>query len=671
MSRRFFDFVYFRYLFKEISRKWTIYVFVGILLLMIASFSIIVPIIANTSAYEIYGFPISIIFLVFVVGMISIILSIEIFKSSIDDGSELLVLSKPYSRQEIAIVKMSIFIVYITIIATSASLLSLLSLLTRQGVGINFWYVSIGIFCGTIITSLLFGGLTTLLSLIVAKYKTFAITITTLILLTLYSIISMFTTKNYIKEMNDQKMSIPKVTFLELKRNGDNFIQGYWMSDVHKKQFDLNKNVKTIDIVNDYYNFTSSYNFIHYTNIFSQLSQIFMFGQTSSDLNKINDVSKIFNTPFDLQLTYNSPEVFFENPIKVKLGLQLFDDIKQINDPTLRHEITQFNNVTYLLPTISYSSYINKITNYNESTTFQEQISKISNSTGDIVLNEVDSSFWNQTWDKYKNYVEQQMSYQQSTFYKPKQFFLNKYLQDANLDITNFNSKKNNKILLEFRKLARSILYKLTYEYNDKINLFSLINPYKTIYEQNTTNNSNFSLRVEHIYNIENNTSLGNYLKNKLSIIDPTVNNKTTIKHLLDLIKNNHIDIYNEIQKASSFSTEIQTMLGILGADLGDITKLVVHGDTNFSWNKYNIPFWFNSLWNTTEQYYSLGSSVYYQRYSVQQPITLQPNYNYESFTKVEIKSFYNQVGVCVGWTVLSIVIFTISMIIYFKKDFK
>lgn len=60
-------------------------------------------------------------FLLFIVGVCASILTVIIFKNNIDDGSELIIVSKPIIRRNLIFVK---FLVYITVAAMASMLFS-------------------------------------------------------------------------------------------------------------------------------------------------------------------------------------------------------------------------------------------------------------------------------------------------------------------------------------------------------------------------------------------------------------------------------------------------------------------------------------------------------------------------------------------------------------------
>lgn len=665
----FFDLRYFKYLFKDILRKWSIYVFAFIYFILIASYSIIVPIIAKTTAYEIYSYPISIIFLVFSVGLISIAISIEVFKSSIDDGSELLILSKTFTRQEISIVKISIFFTITLIIASCGSLISLFSLLSKPGIGIDYLLLSLGIFLGTIIVSLLFGGITTIFSMFISRTKSFISSIVFLLVLVLYSILSMFITKSYINELDSQNIVLSKSSFVDPKKEdkNSNYVQGYWLNDVDRAKYDLPTNIESIDIIKDVINYSSKYNIIHYTNICSQLARIFTFGQMTSDLYKLNDVVKVFNIPFSLELSSGKVEDFFNNPIKISLGI--FNDYNQISDLELKNEINKFNTITYLLPQMTYGTYLEQLHHDGQNYVEINQIFERIVSTGDIVFNEYSSSLWDTTWNKYKKHTEDAInnSFQN---YSPYSYFLKKWIEDQSQNITNPNQVKN--ILNNFQNLLKSIVYKLTFDFQNGINIFNLINVYKEVYEVDEKNNIVFdtNTRIGNIFNIDGNTKLASYLKDKLIKIYPNVKNSTKLSTILEEIKLNHKDIYNWILEQNKDWLEINIMLGLLGVSVDKWLMLTTGAQIANHWNPNNIPFNFQTLLSTFNS--KNDSNINHTKdLIIKQPLVLRSNLGFDSFTRVKIKSFYNQTAISIGWTVVAFCIFIVSMIIYSKKDFK
>ena len=104
-----FNKVFFSFSLKLLTSKISIYFSVLIYFLIIAAYTIIVPTLAKKAPIELFNLSTSGMFLMFEISVVACHIAIEIFRTGIDDGTELLTVSKPISRKEIITVKLIVF----------------------------------------------------------------------------------------------------------------------------------------------------------------------------------------------------------------------------------------------------------------------------------------------------------------------------------------------------------------------------------------------------------------------------------------------------------------------------------------------------------------------------------------------------------------------------------
>lgn len=145
---------YFKYLFFNIIKKLVFWVFVVLGWLLIFALLIIAPLSLHVNPWVFwsYSYISPLMFLLFIVGVCASILTVIIFKNNIDDGSELIIVSKPIIRRNLIFVK---FLVYITVAAMASMLFSSCGWLTVCFRGVNAWQ-SFSCFSCVLITNIIF-----------------------------------------------------------------------------------------------------------------------------------------------------------------------------------------------------------------------------------------------------------------------------------------------------------------------------------------------------------------------------------------------------------------------------------------------------------------------------------------------------------------------------------
>ncbi|MDE5617572.1 MAG: ABC transporter permease subunit [Ureaplasma sp.] len=141
-----------------------------------------------------------------------------IFRKSIDDGSELIVISKPITRTAIIWAKIILYLLITIIVAGITALISYLTKFTNYSNEIVATELAKNTFIATILIYLIFGGIASILSIFMKQVGSLICLLTIFILLMIYSIIT-----------NQIFMSVPK----SLK-----YKQGLYLSPISLVQTD-------------------------------------------------------------------------------------------------------------------------------------------------------------------------------------------------------------------------------------------------------------------------------------------------------------------------------------------------------------------------------------------------------------------------------------------------
>lgn len=671
----FFDLNYFKYCFKHLFKSSSIIVFSIIFFVLIISYSLIVPSIAQTTAYELYSVPIAMLFIVFAIALISVCLTINLFKNQIEDGSELIVLSKCLLRREIINVKIAIYLLYSTGVLVIGALLSLLSYINGNGYEFSYLLVFVGIIICGLIISLLFGSITLFFCFFYQKIKALLCGVGIAFLMLFYSIATMLTSSNYINNLENGYLPLEQTISLNFEDNKDkNIVNLYSIDTVNANKNEIDyTGVNAGDQINSEYlaSLNNASTLMYYLNFGSQFSQMLMLGQPIKDLGKVSDTLKVFNYPTKLKTTMGDMDNLYNNPIKI--SLIDFDSItSNQNQPNFNYQQSTLN---YVIPEYRFKSFLNTTYKVNGKPGNKEYDKKYY--VYDIDEINVDSGLWDVLYNDAKDFIKYEFysqlkdttnttlriskkPYQSFIEYFFKQYFIYK------------NGDVNNDEFIQYLiDVSYSAYYKLRYEYNN-INIFNLIDP---------TIQINPQLTFGQIINFDN-PSNQNLIKKLNWLLIDTENNKITkntkVKDLIDFIADlgsgqNAIEpyktIYNQLKYESKNSLELLTLLGVIGVDFYPTLQPngLVNQDINeyfptrFTYkNSFTQEIDISDLTGTDDDYYTLG-----YRLSLN---ALNSN-TLVSPVRIDVDFFFRTSSLFVVWTIISIALFVVMNYIYSRKD--
>ena len=150
-NKSIFDIAFFKFSFSIVSKKISIYLSTLLYFLLVISCTTIVPAIAQIDPIQLFTMQTTAMFLMLCVAIVASFIAIEIFRTSIDDGTELLTVSKPISRKEIVFAKLVIFLIYIIIISIISTGLSGFMFLVGYGSKEDNLKILLGILVATLI----------------------------------------------------------------------------------------------------------------------------------------------------------------------------------------------------------------------------------------------------------------------------------------------------------------------------------------------------------------------------------------------------------------------------------------------------------------------------------------------------------------------------------------
>lgn len=306
-NRAIFNKVFFGFSLKMIGKKVSIYVSIFVYFLIIAAYTIIVPMLADKAPIDLFNMATSAMFLMFAVSVVSCYIAIEIFRTGIDDGTELLTVSKPISRKEIVTVKLIVFLIYILIISLVSLIISSFTYLNELSSAQDSFNIMMGIFVGTLVSGIIFGSIATILSIYAKKISAMLITIGISFILMLVSMLMSFvitTPVQYIQDSGKSLVSINNVNYDKDKKS-INFNQGVVAVD-SKNSTSVSGGYLDPEAVWNEANQKSGYNKIVNFDFGYQISSIFTLSSVNTDLDKVLKMLTALNQPVNLNFSsYN------------------------------------------------------------------------------------------------------------------------------------------------------------------------------------------------------------------------------------------------------------------------------------------------------------------------------------------------------------------------------
>ena len=272
---------YFIFLINLVGKKWSIYGCLVIYLIIILSFVIIGPIITEYQPSYFLTTPTTALILVLIIGIVASFIAVEIFRTPIDDGTELLTISKPLHRSQIFFVKCLIIGIVGTTMSFLGSIISIFCLL------LNFFNISeftptfFGILIGTFLIFWFFAVISVLFSLYGKKILVLLVSTGIAFLTVIISILSALIIDKNNESSNNAKMnSISSFAFLD-KINSDSkpsITQGFMYNGLESGSTITPEEAYKSDFNKSLYPKFALFDFA------SQLSSMLFFNSSAKDL---------------------------------------------------------------------------------------------------------------------------------------------------------------------------------------------------------------------------------------------------------------------------------------------------------------------------------------------------------------------------------------------------
>ncbi len=283
---------------------------------------VIVPIIFKTNPMNIMSYYAYMpMYLMIFCAMLSAVYAIQLFRTNIDDGTEILIISKPITRREILVSKFTIFITTILFVAVAEALFTLFANFNPLATPADISTLSLGSFVATIIDSFVFGSISIITSIYIRKIGSLLISIGLAFVLMLISSLASIVTTTPMKFIQDQGMVVSGATLVKVNDGGGvNMTNGaYIMPPPTEKQEDIN------DLWKDAFQKSAYPNYVNFDFAY-QLSTIYNMGRMPTDVEVALTTMAYMNEPYNINFSDKGAEdylITIPNPKEPTKSLEL------------------------------------------------------------------------------------------------------------------------------------------------------------------------------------------------------------------------------------------------------------------------------------------------------------------------------------------------------------
>jgi len=326
------NFTYYKFLFIDTIKRKSVWITWLIYLFTIVAFMIILPVASTLSVYQLWSNTTIAICQTFVgvaAAIFTAILAINVFKNSNEEGTELIIISKPISRVKIVVSKFVMFFTLCILVNLTAVLVTCFTIFIPSTEKKFYWGLVISMFIGNLIVFGVYGALAILLTVRFVKAGIIVTNVIVSVVLFAYQILSLFVFGNSILSLSGvSKGTVITQGFILPVRNKDgsytekDFVNFTSTAD---KEGVYEMKVTDWNGVKDYWtnrNAKENWKLIIGTDIGSQFALSYL----TTGVNGYSDrqARRMYNFSryYDYQLTQPASPEFYENnsPLKFVYG---------------------------------------------------------------------------------------------------------------------------------------------------------------------------------------------------------------------------------------------------------------------------------------------------------------------------------------------------------------
>lgn len=671
------------YIFYQLIKFWsfnalkkaTILLFISLYFIVLFCMVIFVPlmIVDRVDVLFIIKNPIASSILVFISSILMSVIANQIFKSSIEDGTEILLLSKSMTKRTLFLSKLSSFLILVLLISiVSAIIVSFVSLINNV-TNYEIYSVVFGVLTATMINGLLFGSLTLIF---VCYFKKITITILMLFInfvLCVFSLIIIFKGTNALI-INNQQDDYRKIKYVQvatlLDDNKIKFMGGIINDDYINNPINI---LDPKDLYIEYENMSTLHTFSG-INLYGQLSNmyalnngyynpIFYFWRSNNFIenNKVEFLPKINTTTVSINMNFLTDTIGEKN-IKYPLTVETQSHYRFGSET---HDILDswFNIQPINIEKLNYTN--------------------------------VDETLFNKYWDKYGNDVINEYDYQlfliknnkltKWDFRSPLAILLRKIAIEIELDKTNYK---------EFNNIMNDLMLSAYYEFlniveDKEFDIFNIIDFFNVEDTLNILEDNDYNLvTISDVFDnykgwSEKSKTKFNDLINEGNLNKININENTLFFDIQKQVNNPNNKFRKNLLDKLKNKTKYFTLLNSIGIEIQKWMKFDSYKeqaiddysylfDKFFDTDHYDIFYIPKKYTEQTKKMnsYELYLSNEYSIYDYFSYLNLTNSNFYNNFYPIEIVSLYNSKLLYPFYVLLSIFLILISFAIYMKKDF-
>lgn len=631
---------YFEFILNLNLKKKSIYINLIVYSLIVITCTIIAPLIVNFQPILFLSYPVLSLILVLIIAIIASYITVEIFRTPIDDGTELMTLSKPLHRSQIFFCKCLVLTIIGSTMAVFGAMISSISLTFNTIDKIDQLKVIVGTLVATVVCFAVFGSLTILFSLFSNKIISLLLSTGLAFLLVIVSILSSLTMDSktdIVTSVTNFSSNTSQIGYLNIDKKGNaSAVQGYIPNKAYS---DANSSeVKTAEsYYQDDYN-SKTYPKFAPLDLGQQLSSMFTLTMAPKDTFAKMKIMDIMKSPYKLKF---NPIETFQNFTGTSL---------KVTYPTQNLNSSEMEDKTqYLLYVPTYTSSIWSMSGENwygtnlQYTSYDYSNQRLADSNKEFLYFEklIYNNFatrWSQTdWENVSTAENTTIKFLD---YANKFFEMtNNIAQDVVGDYFNKYNFASNKQRTQSINELNQIIYTGIYEYfvkdlNGSLSIRTLINEFeeaiKLIQEDPTNTKQLEKLGQKYIQEI---------VILRLMYLDLQKGTAALLK--------TQINSDNKNGTTSTIEEYITTFMTAAFVDQG-IT--------------FNIDNNSNDL---------ITNSNGKLQYSFQSTYRIAPSSSFANFQEAHVVSMYNPYVLFSSWLVFSVVITLAALIIYRQRDFK
>lgn len=604
---------YSNFLFKSMLTKWSIYITVILYYVLLVFFMYILPILLKMSLLQIFTLKTLLMLVILFAVFACSTIAIQLYRSNIDDGTDLLILSKPLSRSTIIWTKLFVLLMSYVIVSIISGLLACFTLISPYNTDESAYAIIFGCFLGTLLIFSVWGSIVSVVAVFGKKMTCLLVAIglqAFVIVLSIVYSVAIHNPVNSLKNKNNLSM-VPICLISKEENHKSNYEWGVLLENNTNKKFLNSYETKTNStndendyLVNLWNNYTknSNYNVVHGLDFDYQFASMLSL-YTPKMVDKIN-VGDNINSFYDIPLFNTAWNLNFTS-------VNLHKEIKKINSPIVNYLDNNFVLVR------NQGLEINKFNNVS----IVKSKTKVPGSSGTIEM----SKNFSLTLPNLKT---SDLSFE--TFNNLKDFAKNYFSNEQINKVINFVNSNNNSSSNLFKISYASYYFsEISSAYLTKNNLIPL------------KNNNNFYKKIASLLNnLLSNFQYATYL---------------TLSDYLNEVKS---------PKNLDFNT-LNVLFSILNFNLDDdyFTNQINNNVYVYLGNFNN----FNKIVNNTTPNGILLKNNWYK---INPTYGLIPENSLNSFTRVSFSNPYSNTLLCLLWAGFAILMFLISSSLYSQRDF-